>query len=176
MLAGQAESPRTSQDVLAWEVFGNRAVRQGNWKLRWEWRPFGRGDWELFDLAADLAERNEPGDPAWKRLSRKLDYRSLRDWCAVNFGAPHMQRDIGAIQRLLVSNGRATWLGNRAYLALRSPETPYPVVFFSHGLGGARVQSINYTTHLASRGYVVLSADHVGRRMTDLLPCLLSPA
>ena len=60
-------------------------------------------------------------------------------------------------------------------LALRSPETPYPVVFFSHGLGGARVQSINYTTHLASRGYVVLSADHVGRRMTDLLPCLLSP-
>ncbi|MBK7759665.1 MAG: hypothetical protein IPI35_25355 [Deltaproteobacteria bacterium] len=60
-------------------------------------------------------------------------------------------------------------------LALRVPETPYPVVFFSHGLGGARVQSINYTTHLASRGYVVLSADHVGRRMTDLLPCLLSP-
>ncbi|MCK6521411.1 hypothetical protein L6R49_08210 [Myxococcota bacterium] len=60
-------------------------------------------------------------------------------------------------------------------LPLRVPEAPYPVVFFSHGLGGARVQSIDYTTHLASRGYVVLSADHVGRRMTDLLPCLLSP-
>jgi arylsulfatase len=56
VLEGRAESPRTDQDVLAWEVFGNRAVRQGNWKLRWEWRPFGKGDWELFDLAADPAE------------------------------------------------------------------------------------------------------------------------
>jgi hypothetical protein len=67
-------------------------------------------------------------------------------------------------------NGRAA-----RDLARRVPETPYPVVFVSPGRGGARVQSINYTTHLASRGYVVLSADHVGRRMTDLLPCLLSP-
>ncbi len=56
VLEGRAESPRTDQDVLAWEVFGNRAVRQGSWKLRWEWRPLGRGDWELFDLAADPAE------------------------------------------------------------------------------------------------------------------------
>ena len=59
MLAGQAESPRTSQDVLAWEVFGNRAVRQGNWKLRWQIRPLGTGDWELFDLAADPGELHD---------------------------------------------------------------------------------------------------------------------
>jgi arylsulfatase len=56
VLAGAAESVRTDQDYLAWEVFGNRAVRQGSWKLRWEWRPFGKGDWELFDLAADSGE------------------------------------------------------------------------------------------------------------------------
>jgi arylsulfatase len=56
VLAGRAESPRTDQDVLAWEVFGNRAVRQGNWKLRWQIRPFGTGEWELFDLAADSVE------------------------------------------------------------------------------------------------------------------------
>jgi arylsulfatase A-like enzyme len=56
VLEGRAESPRTDQDVLAWELFGNRAVRQGSWKLRWEWRPFGSGDWELFDLAADPGE------------------------------------------------------------------------------------------------------------------------
>jgi arylsulfatase A-like enzyme len=56
VLEGRAESPRTDQDVLAWELFGNRAVRQGSWKLRWEWRPLGRGDWELFDLAADPGE------------------------------------------------------------------------------------------------------------------------
>jgi arylsulfatase len=59
MLAGQAESPRTEQDYLAWEIFGNRAVRQGEWKLRWEYKPLGKGDWELFNLAADPAERKD---------------------------------------------------------------------------------------------------------------------
>jgi arylsulfatase len=59
VLAGQAESPRTDQDVLAWEIFGNRALRQGSWKIRWEYKPFGKGDWELFDVAADPAERKD---------------------------------------------------------------------------------------------------------------------
>ena len=59
VLAGQAESPRTEQDYLAWEIFGNRAVRQGDWKLRWQYKPFGKGDWELFNLAADPAERKD---------------------------------------------------------------------------------------------------------------------
>ncbi len=59
VLAGQAESPRTEQDYLAWEIFGNRAVRQGDWKLRWEYKPLGKGDWELFNLAADPSERKD---------------------------------------------------------------------------------------------------------------------
>jgi arylsulfatase len=59
MLAGQAESPRTAEDYVAWEIFGNRAVRQGDWKLRWQHKPYGKGDWELFNLAADPAERND---------------------------------------------------------------------------------------------------------------------
>jgi arylsulfatase len=56
VLSGQADSARTDQDVLAWEIFGNRAVRQGDWKLRWQWRPFGKGEWELFNVVADPAE------------------------------------------------------------------------------------------------------------------------
>jgi len=59
VLAGQAESPRREQDYLGWEIFGNRAVRQGDWKIRWEYKPFGKGDWELFNLAADPAERKD---------------------------------------------------------------------------------------------------------------------
>jgi predicted dienelactone hydrolase len=58
---------------------------------------------------------------------------------------------------------------------LRVPESPYPVIFFSHGLGGVRLQSYDYTRHLASRGYVVVAADHPGRMMGDLLPCMFSP-
>ena len=59
VLAGKAESPRTEKDYLAWQLFGNRAVRQGSWKLRWQSKPMGKGDWELFDLAADPAERKD---------------------------------------------------------------------------------------------------------------------
>jgi len=59
VLSGKAESPRTEQDYLAWEIFGNRAVRQGDWKLRWEWKPFGKGDWELFNVKDDPAERKD---------------------------------------------------------------------------------------------------------------------
>ncbi len=57
VLAGKAASPRTDKDYLAWELFGNRALRQGAWKLRWQYKPLGKEDWELFDLAADPAER-----------------------------------------------------------------------------------------------------------------------
>ena len=58
-LAGDEESPRDGQDYLAWELFGNRAIRKGNWKIRWEYKPLGKEDWELFDLAADPAERHD---------------------------------------------------------------------------------------------------------------------
>ena len=57
VLAGAADSPRNDDDYMGWELFGNRAIRQGDWKLRWQWRPFGTGEWELFNLADDPAER-----------------------------------------------------------------------------------------------------------------------
>ena len=57
VLAGRAESPRTDQDYMGWEIFGNRALRQGDWKLRWQWKPYGTGDWELYNLASDPIER-----------------------------------------------------------------------------------------------------------------------
>ena len=59
VLAGQVESPRTENDYLAWELFGNRALRQGEWKIRWEYKPLGKEDWELFNLATDPAERRD---------------------------------------------------------------------------------------------------------------------
>jgi arylsulfatase len=57
-LAGEEESPRGDQDYLAWEIFGNHAVRQGDWKLVWQYKPYGTEQWELFNLAADPGERH----------------------------------------------------------------------------------------------------------------------
>ncbi|MFN7571608.1 MAG: arylsulfatase [Betaproteobacteria bacterium] len=59
LLANKVDSLRTTQDVLAWELFGNRALRQGDWKLRWQFKPYGKSDWELFNVATDPAERKD---------------------------------------------------------------------------------------------------------------------
>ncbi len=59
VLSGSKDTPRTDKDYMAWEIFGNRALRQGDWKLRWQYKPFGKGEWELFNLATDLAERHD---------------------------------------------------------------------------------------------------------------------
>lgn len=58
---------------------------------------------------------------------------------------------------------------------LRPPVEPYPLVLFSHGFGGFRLQSVDVTTHLASRGYIVAAVDHPGRMLGDVLPCLFLP-
>lgn len=50
---------RTPSDWLGWEIFGNRAIRQNNWKLLWLCKPAGPGDWQLFDLKTDPAELND---------------------------------------------------------------------------------------------------------------------
>jgi arylsulfatase A-like enzyme len=43
---------------VSWELFGSRAVRKGDLKLLWLAKPFGSGDWELYDLANDPGELN----------------------------------------------------------------------------------------------------------------------
>ncbi|MDF1565718.1 MAG: hypothetical protein P1V51_21970 [Deltaproteobacteria bacterium] len=53
--------------------------------------------------------------------------------------------------------------------ALHEKDAPYPVIVFSHGNGGIRAQSFSYTAHLASHGYLVVSADHVGNTLFDFL-------
>ncbi|MFZ9886657.1 MAG: alpha/beta hydrolase family protein [Myxococcota bacterium] len=45
----------------------------------------------------------------------------------------------------------------------------FPVVVFSHGKGGVRMQSTFYTVQLASHGYVVIAPDHEGDTVADLL-------
>lgn len=58
---------------------------------------------------------------------------------------------------------------------VRNSGEPLPAVVFSHGFGGTRLQSIDFAEHLASRGYIVAAADHPGRMLGDVLPCLFSP-
>ena len=62
MLEGETQSPRTSDDWLGWELFGNRAIRQGDWKITWLYEPLGSEDWQLFNLAKDPGEQYDLSD------------------------------------------------------------------------------------------------------------------
>ena len=52
-----ARVKRGSEDWLGWELFGNRAIRQGDWKISWHYKPFGTWDWQLSNLDADPGEQ-----------------------------------------------------------------------------------------------------------------------
>ncbi|KAH7152834.1 alkaline-phosphatase-like protein [Dactylonectria macrodidyma] len=45
--------------VHGWELFGHRAIRQGNWKAVWNLEAVENDGWELYDLANDPAEMND---------------------------------------------------------------------------------------------------------------------
>jgi arylsulfatase A-like enzyme len=60
LLAGDTDSVRTSADWIGGELFGNRMVRQGDWKLCYILKAAGgSGEWELFNLRDDPAEMND---------------------------------------------------------------------------------------------------------------------
>jgi len=60
LLAGREKATRTDSDWLGWELFGNRAIRQGDWKLLYLLKGAGgTGDWELFNLEDDPAEMHD---------------------------------------------------------------------------------------------------------------------
>jgi hypothetical protein len=46
---------------------------------------------------------------------------------------------------------------------------PYPVVLFVHGTASFRHQSLHQMTHWASRGFVIVAADHPGLKLGDML-------
>lgn len=58
-LLGKTDDVRTDQDYLGWELFGQRAIRQGDWKIAWISKPNGSGRWELYDLEKDPGERTD---------------------------------------------------------------------------------------------------------------------
>jgi arylsulfatase len=60
LLAGKSGSVRGERDWVGWELFGNRALRRGDWKILHLLRAAGgTGEWQLFNLKADPAETHD---------------------------------------------------------------------------------------------------------------------
>jgi len=57
--SGESDAVRGPADRIGWVLFGNRAVRMGDWKLVSLCAPYGAGDWQLSDLKADPGETHD---------------------------------------------------------------------------------------------------------------------
>ena len=58
-LAGQESVVHSPEHVYGLELFNRRMIRQGDWKLLYNNRPWGKEGWELYNLEEDPGEQND---------------------------------------------------------------------------------------------------------------------
>ena len=59
--------------TVGWELYGQRAIRQGDWKITWDaTAPDGERGWEMFNLADDPAEQFDLAADEPERFVRML--------------------------------------------------------------------------------------------------------
>jgi arylsulfatase len=72
LFAGKADTAYAGADDVGYEIFGLKAYFAGRWKILWMPKPFGKGEWELFDLKEDPAEMNDLSGKHPKRLAAMI--------------------------------------------------------------------------------------------------------
>jgi len=130
------------------------------------------------------ARLETPADPAamgpWPVGARTVDVGGLtvEVWYPAEPGSesgiPPMDYDIRYAlppsQQSLISDDLAPSHPGACYPDLPiDARGPYPVVVFVHGTASWRSQSLSLVTHWASRGFVVVAADHPGLWLADTL-------
>lgn len=72
LIEGKTDWVHDADYAMAWELFGRRGVRQGDWKLVWMERPFGTADWQLYNLKDDPGEQNDLSTQQSEKLKELL--------------------------------------------------------------------------------------------------------
>ncbi|BDB71479.1 arylsulfatase [Comamonas thiooxydans] len=82
VLQGASQRARKPDFERGEELFGNKAYRQGRWKISWLPKPYGEERWQLFDTDAD---RGETQDLAQQYPQRVADMAARYDqWAKDN--------------------------------------------------------------------------------------------
>lgn len=71
-MSGAAEAVHDADTGTGWELFGRRAVRQGDWKALYLPEPHGPGAWQLYDLSRDPAEIDDQAAARPDKLAELL--------------------------------------------------------------------------------------------------------
>jgi len=73
VLHGKASAVHAEDAVFGWELFGHRAIRQGDWKIVWDQSaPEADRRWQLFNLADDPFEQNDLAASSPGKLQQML--------------------------------------------------------------------------------------------------------
>jgi len=74
LLSGETETVHDADYVVGLELFNRRALYQGDWKITWINKPWGKGDglWALYNLKDDPAEQNDLADSHGEKLTEML--------------------------------------------------------------------------------------------------------
>jgi arylsulfatase A-like enzyme len=71
VIYGQAQSAHPQDEILGWELFGHRSVRQGDWKLVWDAAPPpAQRKWALFDVGGDFQELRDLSNSNPQQVSK----------------------------------------------------------------------------------------------------------
>ncbi|MEH6577153.1 MAG: arylsulfatase [Amphritea sp.] len=82
--------------VIGWELFGRRAIRKGDWKIRLLDAPYGNGEWQLYNLKADPTEKSDLASAEPEKLAELVtDWQHYQELNGVYPSDPAKLRKIG---------------------------------------------------------------------------------
>lgn len=126
-----------------------------------------------------------PNDPSargpWPVGARTVTLGGLRTevWYPAKLGSESgktkirydIREHLPASERAKITDEKNPWQDCDCYadLPLDDAHGPYPLVVFVHGTAAFRTQSQTINAHWASRGFVVVAADHPGIQLEDIL-------
>jgi arylsulfatase len=68
----RADAVHGGETGTGWELFGRRAIRQGDWKALYLPAPYGPGKWQLYDLSGDPGEIEDMAETQPEKLAELL--------------------------------------------------------------------------------------------------------
>lgn len=73
VFTGKAQSVHTPAEFNGFELYGQRSVRQGDWKIVWDAAQGSDARWMLFNIAGDFGERNDLAEQNPEKLAEMIE-------------------------------------------------------------------------------------------------------
>jgi arylsulfatase len=73
-LSGETAQVHDEHTVTGWELFGRRAIRQGQWKAVYIPGPVGPATWQLYDLSSDPGEIHDLASSQPQKLGALIEH------------------------------------------------------------------------------------------------------